>query len=148
MHQEQITADAVLADGSTAARFARTAGALADFGRHHPTGAIGGIFLIIIMTMVLLANIISPFRYDRTVARQLLPPMSEATLDDGTLWIGTRRQLPRARTRCRQSLAARRSRVHVRRNHGPADWCRLRHGARHRKRLLRQTLRPAHSKAG
>ena len=89
MHQEQITADAVLADGSTAARFARTAGALADFGRHHPTGAIGGIFLIIIMTMVLLANIISPFRYDRTVARQLLPPMSEATLDDGTLWIGT-----------------------------------------------------------
>ena len=89
MHQEQITADAVMADGSTAARFARTAGALADFGRHHPTGAIGGIFLIIIMTMVLLANIISPFRYDRTVARQLLPPMSEATLDDGTLWIGT-----------------------------------------------------------
>ena len=66
-----------------------TAGALADFGRHHPTGAISGIFLIIVMTMVLLANIISPFRYDRTVARQLLPPMSEATLDDGTLWIGT-----------------------------------------------------------
>ena len=74
---------------SVAGKLRRVARALGEFSRSHPTGAAGGLALFIIIVMVLLANIISPFRYDRTVARQLLPPLSEATLEEGTLWIGT-----------------------------------------------------------
>ncbi len=75
--------------GSIGSRTARTKNALLDFGRSHPTGAAGGIILFLIIFLVALAPVISPFRFDRTVARQLLPPMSEATLEEGTLWLGT-----------------------------------------------------------
>ena len=68
---------------------ARIRSGLLDFGRSHPTGATGGIVLITIILLVLLADFVSPFRSDRTVARQLLPPMSEATIEEGTLWLGT-----------------------------------------------------------
>ena len=75
--------------GSIGSRASRAKSALLDFGRNHPTGAAGGIVLGVIILLVALAPIISPFRFDRTVGRQLLPPMSQATLEEGTLWIGS-----------------------------------------------------------
>ena len=75
--------------GSIGSRVARAKRVLLDFGRNHPTGAAGGLVLCAIILLVALAPIISPFRFDRTVARQLLPPLSEATLEEGTLWLGT-----------------------------------------------------------
>ena len=75
--------------GSIGGRTARAKNALLEFGRNHPTGAAGGIVLGTIILLVALAPIISPFRFDRTVGRQLLPPMSQATLEEGTLWIGS-----------------------------------------------------------
>lgn len=86
--QENV-AEVMLERESAAGKFRRAARALGEFSRSHPTGAIGGMALCIVIVMTLLANIISPFRYDRTVARQLLPPLSEATLKEGTLWIGS-----------------------------------------------------------
>ena len=75
--------------GSIGSRAERTKNVLLDFGRNHPTGAAGGLVLFLIILLVALAPIISPFRFDRTVGRQLLPPMSEATLEEGRLWIGS-----------------------------------------------------------
>ena len=72
--------------GSRATR-ARTA--LLDFGRNYPTGAAGGVVLALIVLLVALAPVISPFRFDRTVGRQLLPPLAEATPEEGTLWVGS-----------------------------------------------------------
>jgi len=76
-------------NSSLGSRTSRAKNALLDFGRSHPTGAAGGVVLGVIILLVALAPIISPFRFDRTVARQLLPPLSEATLEEGTLWLGT-----------------------------------------------------------
>ena len=75
--------------GSIWSRTTRTKDALLGFGRSHPTGAAGGVVLCVIILLVALAPVISPFRFDRTVARQLLPPMSEATIEGGMLWIGS-----------------------------------------------------------
>lgn len=85
---QERTAEVIVGSGSPS-KAVRIAHVVADFSRTHPTGAIGGLALGITILLVLLANIISPFRYDRTVARQLMPPMSEATLQDGTLWLGS-----------------------------------------------------------
>ena len=89
MQQERLTPQEIMDRGSIGSRAARTKSALLEFGRSHPTGAAGGIVLCLIILLVALAPVISPFRFDRTVARQLLPPMSEATLEDGMLWIGS-----------------------------------------------------------
>ena len=86
---QQATPDAAMQGTVSITKAARIRGGLLDFGRNHPTGAIGGIVLITIILLVLLADFVSPFRSDRTVARQLLPPMSEATIEEGTLWLGT-----------------------------------------------------------
>ena len=89
MQQEQVTPEGVMEGGSFTGRATRTKNALVDFGRSHPTGAAGGALLCIVIMLVALADVISPFRYDRTVGRQLLPPLSQATLEEGTLWIGS-----------------------------------------------------------
>ncbi len=89
MQQERLTPQGIMDRGSLWSRTARTKSALLEFGRNHPTGAAGGVVLCLIILLVALAPIISPFRFDRTVARQLLPPMSEATIEDGMLWIGS-----------------------------------------------------------
>ena len=89
MQQERVTSGETIQEGSIGSRTVRTKDALLDFARNHPTGAAGGIVLFLIILLVALAPIISPFRFDRTVARQLLPPFSEATLEEGTLWIGS-----------------------------------------------------------
>lgn len=86
--QQTAAPEAVLERGVTA-RLARMGKALGAFSRSHPTGAAGGAILGVIILMVLLANILSPFRYDRTVARQLLPPFADATLQEGKLWFGS-----------------------------------------------------------
>lgn len=86
--QQTAAPEAVIERGA-AARLARIGKALGAFGRSHPTGAAGGAILCVIIVMVLLANVISPFRYDRTVARQLLPPFADATLQEGKLWFGS-----------------------------------------------------------
>ena len=86
--QQTAAPEAVLERG-VSARLARMGKALGAFGRAHPTGAAGGAILGVIILMVLLANILSPFRYDRTVARQLLPPFADATLQEGKLWFGS-----------------------------------------------------------
>ena len=89
MQQERVTPQEIVEDGSIGRRSARAKTALLDFARNHPTGAAGGFVLGMIILMVALAPVLSPFRYDRTVGRQLLPPMSQATLEEGTLWIGS-----------------------------------------------------------
>lgn len=89
MQQERVTPEGVIQSGSLGSRTSRARNALLDFGRSHPTGAAGGFILCVIILLVVLAPIISPFRFDRTVGRQLLPPMSQATLEEGTLWIGS-----------------------------------------------------------
>ena len=89
MQQQRVTPQRIMESGSFGSRTARAKRALLDFARSHPTGAAGGIVLGLIILLVALAPIISPFRFDRTVARQLLPPMSQATLEEGTLWIGS-----------------------------------------------------------
>lgn len=86
--QQTAAPEAVLERG-VAARLARMGKALGAFGRSHPTGAAGGAILCVIIVMVVLANVISPFRYDRTVARQLLPPFADATLQEGKLYFGS-----------------------------------------------------------
>ena len=86
--QQTAAPEAVLERG-VSARLARMGKALGAFSRSHPTGAAGGAILGVIIVMVLLANILSPFRYDRTVARQLLPPFADATLQEGKLWFGS-----------------------------------------------------------
>ena len=86
--QQTAAPEAVLERG-VSARLARTGKALGAFSRAHPTGAAGGAILGVIIVMVMLANILSPFRYDRTVARQLLPPFADATLQEGKLWFGS-----------------------------------------------------------
>ena len=89
MQQERATPEGVMEAPSIAGRVARTKSALVDFGRSHPTGATGGALLFIVIVLVALAEVVSPFRFDRTVGRQLLPPLSQATLEEGTLWLGT-----------------------------------------------------------
>lgn len=89
MQQERVTPERIIEGDSFTARFTRARSALIDFGRNHPTGAAGGAVLFVVIMLVALAPIISPFRFDRTVGRQLLPPMSQATLEEGTLWIGS-----------------------------------------------------------
>ena len=89
MQQERVTPEGIMGDSSLGSRSGRVKSALLDFAGSHPTGAAGGIILFIIIVLVALAPVVSPFRFDRTVARQLLPPLSEATLEEGTLWIGT-----------------------------------------------------------
>ena len=86
--QQTAAPEAVLERG-VSARLARMGKALGAFSRAHPTGAAGGAILGVIIVMVLLANVLSPFRYDRTVARQLLPPFADATLQEGKLWFGS-----------------------------------------------------------
>lgn len=86
--QQTAAPEAVLERG-VSARLARMGKALGAFSRSHPTGAAGGAILGVIIFMVLLANVLSPFRYDRTVARQLLPPFADATLQEGKLWFGS-----------------------------------------------------------
>jgi len=85
----QTAAPEAMLERGVSARLARIGKALGAFGRSHPTGAAGGAILGVIILMVLLANVLSPFRYDRTVARQLLPPFADATLQEGTLWFGS-----------------------------------------------------------
>lgn len=88
--RESAAADAAI-EGEVVSRrrIVRARAAALDFARSHPTGAFGGVALAVVIALVALANVISPFRYDRTVARQLLPPMSDATLQEGTLWLGS-----------------------------------------------------------
>lgn len=70
-------------------RLERAGKTFGSFTRAHPTGAAGGVILCVIVVLVTLANVISPFRYDRTVARQLMPPLSHATIEEGRNWFGT-----------------------------------------------------------
>ena len=86
---QQATPQGVIEENVSMTRATRIRSGLLDFGRSHPTGAIGGIILCTIIVLVALADVISPFRPDRTVGRQLLPPLSQATLEEGNLWIGT-----------------------------------------------------------
>ena len=89
MQQERVTPQGIMEGGSVGGRAIRAKSALLDFARNHPTGAVGGIVLGLIILLVALAPVLSPFRYDRTVARQLLPPLSQATLEEGILFIGS-----------------------------------------------------------
>ena len=89
MQQDRVNFEGVTLDGSIESRTSRAKKALLEFARNHPTGAAGGFVLCLIILLVALAPVISPFRNDRTVARQLLPPMSQATLEEGTLWLGS-----------------------------------------------------------
>ena len=89
MQQERVSPEGIIEGDSFTGRVTRTRRALIDFGRSHPTGAAGGVLLSVVIILVALAPLISPFRFDRTVGRQLLPPLSQATLEEGTLWIGS-----------------------------------------------------------
>lgn len=89
MQQERVSPEGTIEGASFTGRFVRTRRALIDFGHNHPTGAAGGVLLSVVIILIALAPVISPFRFDRTVGRQLLPPLSEATLEEGTLWIGS-----------------------------------------------------------
>ena len=72
-------------------RLERAGRTFGSFTRAHPTGAVGGVILCVIIVLVALANAIAPFRFDRTVSRQLTPPLSQATLEEGRNWFGTDR---------------------------------------------------------
>ena len=52
----------------------RVGSGLLHFTRRHPTGAIGALVLVIIATLVLFANFIAPFRYDRTISAMVQAP--------------------------------------------------------------------------
>ncbi len=86
---QQSGVEAIAPSGGRGRRAARAWNAAAEFVRSHPTGAAGGLLLLVIIVLVMLANLISPFRFDRTVARQLQPPLSEAAVGGGTLWVGS-----------------------------------------------------------
>ena len=66
----------------------RTGARLLHFARRHPTGALGAIVLIVISILVVFANFVSPFRYDRTISAMVQAPMSEAR-GGGTMLLGS-----------------------------------------------------------
>ncbi len=70
------------------ARSRRTGAGLLRFARRHPTGALGAIVLVVISVLVVFANFVSPFRYDRTISAMVQAPMSEAR-GGGTMFLGS-----------------------------------------------------------
>ena len=69
-------------------RSRRIGSGLLQFSRRHPTGAIGAVVLVTIAILVLFANFIAPFRYDRTISAMVQAPMSEAQ-GGGTMFLGS-----------------------------------------------------------
>ena len=83
------TSTAAAADSVTLrVRSRRTSAGLLHFARRHPTGAIGAVVLVIISILVLFANFITPYRYDRTISAMVQAPMSE-TRDGRTMLLGS-----------------------------------------------------------
>ena len=58
------------------------------FLRVHPAGSVAFVILVAVSLLVVFADFVTPFEYDRTVAARLLGPLSEAR-DGHRLWLGS-----------------------------------------------------------
>ncbi len=74
-------------DWSPAATATRTRKTVWKFTKANPAGAVGGAILILFLILAVMATIISPFRFDRSVGSRLSPPLSEAR-DGSTMLLG------------------------------------------------------------
>lgn len=74
--------------GGVAEFAARTARGARSFARVHPSGGAAGALLAVLLIVVMLADVIAPFKFDKSIASRFLGPMSE-TRTGQTLWLGT-----------------------------------------------------------